>query len=153
MKTSNIPSSIGELQVILFAENNDSVKFSNELNLIVNNEKVGESRYLAICRELHGEKNVLLVFCDDTSDIKGLITVESVSKGMEVAEKSYRGITDNWVEADCEKERLETTAFESNKCTFCDKQSKEVAGLHGTEKALICNECIEYFYDLIRKEE
>jgi len=153
MKISDIPSSIGGLQILLFAENDDSVKFLDQLNLIVNNEKIGESRYLAICRESHGEKNVLLVFSDDSSNIKGLLTVGSVSDGMEVAEKSYKGITDNWMEADCSDEKKEITAFELNKCTFCEKLSREVAGLHGTEKALICNECIEYFYDLVNKSE
>lgn len=146
------PKKIDGLDVVLFAENNDLVEYKDNIDLFVDNTRISESEYLAICKEVLGQKNILLVFCDKQLSIKGIIKLDSVEQGFDIAENSYKGISANWVENKIIVKSEEKSAYEINECSFCDKPSRDVERLYGSQRSLICNECIEYFSALLKTD-
>ena len=145
------PPTISSARVLSFAFNDSLVEFTDQLNLKVNGQRLGEVSSLAICREQHGESNFILVFCDEDWENRGVILVDSVADGKSLAEKSYKGIGERWIEVNLDDK---DTSFDWPKhiCSFCGKCSHDVLKMYSSDNSAICNECINLLSGFVRED-
>lgn len=154
------PPIVDSAKMLYYAVNDDDVRFTDRIHLIVDGERLGEVPCLAICRNYHRPGDVLLLFCDSNWESKGVIAFDSVEAAKAKAELGYQGIGRKWVDTAFSKEEVDRFLREEYEvdpatewwkvcCSFCGKENSEVTSMLAGKDARICDECIKEFYRLI----
>ena len=163
------PPVIHSARTLFYAVNDESVEFTDRINLFVGQnggmEKLGEMPCLAICENYSKAPNdILLFFCNKDWEPQGTIGFDSIEAAKEKAEKGYKGISEKWSSYEITKAELDRflrdeygvdpdTEWWRYECAFCGKDSSEVEGLLGNDKVNICTECIREFYEIITEKK
>jgi hypothetical protein len=111
------------------------------------------------------KNSILLLFCDKSWDVKGVIEFSNIDEAKEKAEKGYKGISGKWKNIDISKEELDrylrdeievdpNTDWWKTICSFCGKEDFEETTLLGSanENVFICENCIRSLYEFINDE-
>ncbi len=161
------PPIIDSAKLICFAHNDAEVTFTDRISLYVGGsgeelEPIGVVPNLAITQPYYEPKNFLLMLCNSDWTVKGVIEFTSAENAKIKAERGYTGITSKWNDAPYSDEDIRnflTNEYEvdpdsewwSEYCSFCGKESSEVNQMIKSQKAQICNFCINAFYEELRE--
>ncbi len=164
---SNPPPIIDSARLLTFAHNDGDVEFTDRINLFVGEkdsmERLGEMPNLAICADYATPKEILLFFCNDEWASQGVIAFASVEEAKLKAERGYRGISKKWKESPYSNDEVNSflrdvydvdpnSEWWKTICSFCGKGSSEFQQMLATERATICRQCVEAFYEHFRNE-
>ncbi len=164
----NPPPIIDSCRVIEFSINDESVTFTDRINLFISTDekgkwnRLGEMPYLAICKPYNAVCEYFLFLCNENWEPQGTIGRSSIEDAKTSAENGYSGISVKWKNAPYSEHEVEqyirevygvdpTTNWWETRCSFCDKLDHEVTNIFRAEKACICFECIENFYALTKE--
>lgn len=161
------PPVIDSSRLLAFAINDEEVEFTDRINLFVGGAdsiaRLGEMPGLAICSDYANPEEVLLLFCNDEWEVRGVIPFASVEEAKTKAERGYSGITRKWQDSPYSEEETNRYLREEYEvdpnsrwwemiCSFCGKDFfEEGQGLAGP-KAAICRQCVEKFYAHFQNE-
>lgn len=162
------PPIIHSARTICYAFNDESVEFTDRINLYVgadaeSMERVGEMPCLAICSNYCVPGDILLFFCNLEWEPKGTIPFESIEEAKSKAERGYKGITDKWINLEISDNELErylaeeygvdpNTEWWKTECFICGRESSEVETMIAGKKGYICEECIKTCYEGISSD-
>jgi hypothetical protein len=155
------PPVIDSARLIAYATTDHDVEFTDRITLIVGEgERLGRVPCLAICLNYYVSGDVLLMFCDDAWNCKGVIAFTSVDEAKARAELGYKGIARKWVPAPYSDEDVATflrdvyevdpnAEWWKTLCSFC---GEEVEGqCISTARATICAKCVANFHELLQQ--
>ena len=162
------PPVIDSARLVLYAHNDPDVLFTDRIELHVGGsggfQRLGEMPELAICSNYTHPQDVLLMFCDNEWDCRGVIAVTSVEEAKLQAERGYKGITAKWKEAPYSDQQVAdflrdewqvdpNSEWWKLQCSFCRKQEHEVETLLMTERASICKGCVSKYHNHFLAED
>jgi hypothetical protein len=161
------PPVIDSAKLLFFAHNDDTVQFTDRINLHIGRredfERLGEMPCLAICSNYNDPTEILLLFCDQDWESKGVISFGSVEEAKLKAERGYKGISGKWQVSPYSEEEVRDylrdeyevdpdTEWWKTICSFCGKDQNEVDGMIVGQKATVCRECVETSYKLFQDD-
>ena len=155
------PPVIDSAKTLCYAINDSDVVFTDRIHLIVGGERLGEVPRLAICENYGKPDDILLLFCDENWESKGVIGFDSIEAAKAKAEIGYQGISAKWVDLKAPKDELDRFLREEYEvdpdtewwkvvCSFCGKEDSETSGMLAGERAKICFECVKEFYKYVK---
>ena len=142
-------------------------EFTNRISLFIGDENdmypLGEMPCLAICSNYNVPQDILLFFCNAEWEPQGVIAFTSIDEAKLRAERGYRGISKKWKESPYTDDEIadflrDVYEVDPNSewwkmiCSFCGKDQSEVQQMLSTEKATICRQCVEDFYQHFQDE-
>ena len=152
------PPVIDSARLVAYAHTDAGVEFTDQINLIVGDERLGRVPGLAICLNYYVPGDVLLLFCDAEWNSKGVIAFTTVDEAKLKAERGYRGITDKWIPSPYSE--AEVAAFLRDvyevdpqaewwrmMCSFCGNEAQ--GQCVKAARATICAACISKFNALL----
>ena len=155
------PPIIHSARLVAYADNDTEVRFTDRINLLVGSEgsmeRIGEVPHLAICTPYPNHEEFLLMFCDTEWEPKGVIAFSSIEEAKNKAERGYVGISRKWRASSYSDDEImdflrneyevdPSARWWEARCSFCGRTDHETGGMFASERASICNECIEDFY-------
>jgi ClpX C4-type zinc finger len=155
MDTNAPPPVLSSARVIAYALVDDQVEYTGRLLLVnLEGQALGRVPRLAICENLADPRTVLLLHCDDSWNVLGLVGAETVDSCKREVERTYRGIGEKWNHLDVTREAALAyyDSFEPG-CSFCGKRTYEVGEMIQVEDARICRGCVEEFYKELHEED
>lgn len=154
---ANPPPVLSMARVLAYAIVDESVGFSGNQRLYVDGELLGKVPKLALCQPLSRNltTDVLVFYCDDEWDVLGVTNAESLDAAQSEVEHYYPGISQKWIKkavTESEAEEWVKTHHKDAICSFCGRLPFEVETCVSHASAVICNVCIDEFYEAIHHE-
>ena len=157
--TNPPPPVIDSSRLIAYAFTDGDVDFTDRINLIVGEHRLGRVPCLAITLNYCVPGDVLLEFCDSDWASTGVTAYKTIEEAKLAAERGYRGIAAKWIESpysDSDVMEFLRNVYEVDPnsewwktiCSFCGKDVNEGQLVVGV-RATICSECVgKYYADL-----
>jgi hypothetical protein len=130
-------------RVLQYAILNDAVEFSGRTLLFVDGRELGAVPRLAICEE-RKSGGVLLLHCTSDWTVLGCSAHKAVADAQVRAERIYRGISSQWVNANVSPETFAAyldELFDDQRCRTCGKRPDEVESMTQDGSTWVCNIC------------
>lgn len=135
------PPIIDSAKVIVFALNDSDVVYTDKIELHIGTEegefqRLGEVQQLAISIPYNTPDKVLLMFCDASWQVLGVIAYTTIEEAKIKAERGYKGISDKWVASPYSEDQIEDFLRDEYEvdpksewwitiCSFCGKRDSE----------------------------
>jgi len=116
--------------------------------LFVDGKEMGQVPRLALCEDKKTQE-VLLFHCDNEWNVLGSSSHPSTNEAKAHAERIYAGLSSLWADANVSEEEAEAYLDEIlSRCSFCQRRFDHAEEMIAdeSEKAHICNHCIEEFH-------
>jgi hypothetical protein len=150
------PPVIDSAKLLAYAVVDSDVEYTDRICLFVGEERLGRVSRLAITSNYVVPEDILLEFCDDEWNCKGVIAHKSIDEAKAQAERGYRGISSKWMPSPYTEDQVAeylrdsygvdpTTEWWKNFCSFCGEDITE-GRVVASRRAAICEKCIATFY-------
>ena len=157
------PPIIDSAKVLVFAQNDDDVVYTDKIELHVGStegefRRIGEMPYLVIARPYNSPEGYLLLFCNAEWGAEGVIAFTSMEEAKRKAERGYRGISQKWTISPYTEDDLNEflrneynvdplSEWWSQICSFCGRKESELESVVVGKYASICRQCVLEFYE------
>lgn len=153
----NPPPVLSMARVLAYAIVDDSIGFSGHQRLYVDGKLLGKVPRLALCQPLSKNPitDILVFYCNDEWDVLGVTNAESFDAAQREVERYYPGVTHKWIKREITKsEAVEwiKTHHKDTICSFCGRLPFEVETSISHGPAVICNICIDEFYEALHQQ-
>ena len=150
------PPVIDSAKLLAYAYVDEDVEFTGRIKLFVGGERLGPVPCLAITRNYCEPDDILVEFCDEEWNARGVTAHASLEEAKAQAERGYRGITAKWAESPYTLEQTNEflrdnygvdphTEWWKTLCSFCGKDVAKLRAV-ASSKAVICGECVAAFH-------
>jgi hypothetical protein len=146
------PPALANARVLEYAVLTAAVRYSGHSSIFVDGKELGPVPCLAICQTFD-KNDILLLHCDRDWSILGVAVYASVAQAKKRAERTYPGISAQWVKADA----IASSAVPQIKkqvddlrCSFCGKLPNEVKQMIEKGRTRICDSCVSKFNQTLR---
>jgi hypothetical protein len=153
------PIALDWARVIAYAIVDSDVKWTGRLVHYQGDERLGPVPRLAICQNVFGgTEDILLFFCNDDWEVVGATGRTTIEELQDSVERWYAGITPKWVYTGVTAEATEKWLREENaqySCAFCRKLPAEVENMFcsgpedNDDTVYICYACVEELHAAI----
>ena len=144
------PPAISFARVLAYAVVDETVRFTGEQRLYVDNELLGAVPCIALCEELRNDQaGFFVAYCNEKWEAVAIAPATDPDSAMRQAEHYYRGLGALWAQATVTVHQAREWIARSRPeevCSFCGRLPFEINNLVRGNEAAICDLCLDAFH-------
>lgn len=162
------PPIVSTAKVLVYAVNDSDVEYTDKIDLHVGTkeqglQRLGEVPHLVISTPYNQPEDYLLMFCDSSWEVLGVIAFTTIEEAKIKAERGYSGISDKWISSPYSTDQIDEflrseyqvdpkSEWWTTICSFCGRKDTELESVIVGKYASICKECALSYAEVFRED-